>query len=224
SWSTVYAWLHADAPELVGSAKPRCFRCAGTGPPRPSAYAYLLGLYLGDGWLHEGRRGVWTLGIYCDDAWPGLLEAAASAARDVSGRSPCRVPKRGCQEVKTYWKHWPCLFPQHGPGRKHQRLIELDPWQAAVVAQEPGPLLRGLFHSDGWRGHNVAVHRGPDGFVTRYRYPRYEFSNKSDDIRRICTDALDLLGIAWRPTSRYRIAVSRREAVAALDEHVGPKY
>ena len=27
------------------------------------------------------------------------------------------------------WKHWPCLFPQHGPGRKHERKIRLEAWQ-----------------------------------------------------------------------------------------------
>ncbi|MGI8537601.1 MAG: hypothetical protein ACR2K2_14215 [Mycobacteriales bacterium] len=60
--------------------------------------------------------------------------------------------------------------------------------------------------------------------VVRYRYPRYEFTNKSDDIRGICGEALDLLGIAWRPNGPWRISVARRAAVAALDEHVGPKY
>jgi hypothetical protein len=30
-----------------------------------------------------------------------------------------RTPKIGCTEVASYSKHWPCLFPQHGPGRKH---------------------------------------------------------------------------------------------------------
>jgi len=67
------------------------------------------------------------------------------------------------------------------------------------------------------------VHRRPDGFVTRYRYSRYEFTNKSADIRGLCTDALDRLGIAWRPNGALRVSVNRRAAVAALDEHVGPK-
>lgn len=113
---------------------------------------------------------------------------------------------------------------QHGAGKKHTRSIVLDAWQLEVVQEHPGPLLRGLFHSDGWRGHNVAVHRAPDGFVTRYRYPRYEFTNLSADIRALCTDALDLFGIAWRPNGEIRISVARRAAVAALDEHVGPKH
>jgi hypothetical protein len=40
----------------------------------------------------------------------------------------------------------------------------------------------------------------------------------------MCTGALDLLGIAWRANGPFRISVAGREAVAALDEHVGPKH
>jgi len=38
---------------------------------------------------------------------------------------------------------WPCLFPQHGPGRKHERKIELAPWQEAIVDREPEQFIRG---------------------------------------------------------------------------------
>jgi len=47
-----------------------------------------------------------------------------------------------------------CLFPQHGPGRKHQRKIELEEWQDVILRKFPGDFPRGLFHSDGWRGVN----------------------------------------------------------------------
>jgi hypothetical protein len=46
------------------------------------------------------------------------------------------------------------LFPQHGPGRKHLRTIELEPWQRVIVTENPGDFARGLFHSDGYRGIN----------------------------------------------------------------------
>jgi hypothetical protein len=42
-------------------------------------------------------------------------------------------------------------------------------------------------------------------------------------IRGIFTDALDLLGIAWRQSNPRNISIARREAVAALDAFVGPK-
>lgn len=55
------------------------------------------------------------------------------------------------------------------------------------------------------------------------RIPRYQFSNRSDDIRRLFTDACDLLDIAWRRWGRWHISVARRDSVAKLDEFVGLK-
>jgi hypothetical protein len=100
------------------------------------------------------------------------------------------------------------------------RRIELEEWQREIVATYPDQLLRGLFHSDGCRVLNWASRPGTD---QRYHYLRYQFSNKSDDIRNILTDALDLLGIAWRRPRWDTIAVSRKEAVAVLDGFVGAK-
>lgn len=113
-----------------------------------------------------------------------------------------------------YSKHWPCLFPQHGPGRKHERQIELEAWQQDHVARNPRPLLRGLIHSDGCRV--VANDRGVISV-------RYHFSNRSEDIKRIFCDALDLMDIAWtRPCDR-QIAIYRKACVARLDKFIGPK-
>jgi hypothetical protein len=55
-------------------------------------------------------------------------------------------------------------------------------------------------------------------------YPRYLFVNRSADIHRLCGEALDRLGVAWRFSKPTTISVARREAVARLDELVGPKY
>ena len=220
--TTVGAWVQAEAPELVPPVR-GCWRCDPAVPPVDAgAYAQLLGLYLGDGCLGKGAR-TWSLRITCDDGWPGVANEVAHVLGQVTGNCVSRAAKPGCHDVQAYSQHWACLFPQHGPGKKHQRRIALQPWQQEVVQAHPGRLLRGLFHSDGWRGSNVAVKRGPGGSVTRYRYSRYEFTNKSGDIRGICTDALDLLGIDWRRNGTFRISVNRRAAVAALDEHVGPK-
>ena len=125
--------------------------------------------------------------------------------------------------VKSYSKHWACLFPQHGPGRKHQRKIELAGWQHVIVRNFPGEFARGLFHSDGWRGVNRVRRTLADGDHW-YEYPRYIFGNESADILRLCGEALDQLGVAWRYSRRNSISVARRKAVARLDGFVGPKY
>jgi hypothetical protein len=40
----------------------------------------------------------------------------------------------------------------------------------------------------------------------------------------VATDTCDLIGVPWRPWGRYHISVvARREAVARLDEFIGPK-
>ncbi len=57
-----------------------------------------------------------------------------------------------------------------------------------------------------------------------HEYPRYLFDNQSTDILRLCGDALNRLGVAWRFSRPKTISVARREAVARLDEFVGPKY
>ena len=103
--------------------KSACPRCHGQ-PLDERAYAYLLGLYLGDGCLVRRPKDVYLLSIACSDAWPGLIEAAKEAARLVMPQSAVFTRQCiGMTEVKSTSKHWPCLFPQHGPGVKHARKI-----------------------------------------------------------------------------------------------------
>jgi hypothetical protein len=164
---------------------------------------------------------VFTLQIANDQRYPELnQEIAATIKRVKANASPCLRGGSAAVRIEARWKHWPCVFPQHGAGRKHLRKIELETWQLEIVAKYPKQLLRGLFHSDGCRIVNWASKPGTD---KRYYYVRYMFSNQSEDIRNILTAALDLLGIAWRQPRLDHIAVSRKEAVAALDTFVGPK-
>jgi hypothetical protein len=124
--------------------------------PSRADYAYLLGLYLGDGCISRaGARDkeVWKLRVICADAWPGLIRECERAVRSIRPDNKAGIQQKpGCAEVSSYSRHWLCLFPQHGPGRKHMRTIELTSWQRAIVAENPGHFARGLFHSDGYRG------------------------------------------------------------------------
>jgi hypothetical protein len=63
----------------------------------------------------------------------------------------------------------------------------------------------------------------PQAGPKRYRYSRYQFTNASDDIRRIFTDGLDRLGIHWTRMNDRNISVARRADVATLDRFIGPK-
>jgi hypothetical protein len=160
--------------------------------------------------------------IACADAYPEIMAECERAMRDVWSRSVYRLQRQGCTMLTTLWQHWPCLFPQHGRGKKHDRTIVLTGWQLDLVKGDPRGLVRGLIHSDGCRATNE-VHRWLPSGTRTYSYPRYFFSNESADIRGIFTDALDLLGIAWKQNRHNCISVARKEAVEALDAFIGPK-
>jgi hypothetical protein len=227
---TIAYWVHLDRAERGKSAPPRpssCPLCDGL-PIDRASYSYLLGQYLGDGHIISKRK-QHHLSIYCCDGWPGVLaEVEAAMLAVMPAYRIGRHQKPGCTEVKSYSMHWKCLFPQHGPGMKHARRIALHSWQQQLVAEHPWPLIRGLIHSDGCRVVNWTTSRLADGSTRRYEYPRYIFTNKSDDVRRIYSTALDAVGVEWRVSKRgpdpYHVSVARRASVALMDEHIGAKY
>jgi hypothetical protein len=166
-------------------------------------YAYLLGLYLGDGHISLHRRGVYFMRVVLDNAWPGVIDECEAAMRAVRpDNSVCRV-------------------------KKHDRTIALEHWQQKIVQAHPWEFIRGLIHSDGCRITNWTT-RLVAGERKRYEYPRYFFSNKSDDIRQLFTDALDLVGVEWTTLARgsdpFNISIARKASVALMDTHVGPKH
>lgn len=191
--------------------------CSGhdfSGLPAP-AYSYLLGMYLGDGCISRHPR-AWRLRIVLDSKYPRIIERCREAIDILMPGQRAAALRRpnNCTEVSLYSKHWPCLFPQHGPGRKHLRPIRLEPWQELLVKEATEEFIRGLIDSDGCRV--VANDRG-------VKSVRYHFSNRSDDIRALFCAALDHLGIPWTCPSKYQVAIYRKAATARLDEFIGPK-
>lgn len=229
---TVSWWRHEDRKKRGELVKVRpsmlCPLCDGRALDRP-AYAYLLGLYLGDGHIsHYAKHKVPSLMISCDDAWPGLQDATEAALRTVfPHNATCRVRGKGSHNIKVYFKHLACLFPQHGPGKKHQRPIELAGWQQEIVDEHPWEFIRGLIHSDGSRITNW-TEKIIGGQRKRYEYTRYFFSNASIDILRLFTNTLDKVGVDWRSANQARlvqnISVARKASVALMDAHIGPKH
>ncbi|WP_306821809.1 hypothetical protein [Streptomyces sp. NP160] len=82
--STIRSWRSQRwRPPMLRNT---CFRCdeIACPPPDPGSYAYLLGLYLGDGCISDLPRGVQVLRIACCDDYPDLMdecEAAIAAVR-----------------------------------------------------------------------------------------------------------------------------------------------
>ena len=169
----------------------------------------------------SASRGVYRLRILLDRSYPGIIRECKVAMRQIVPTGRVAVfPKRdeNADEVSAFWKHWPCLLPQHGAGRKHQRRIVLRAWQREVLARRPWHFLRGLIHSDGSRHLNTIKHP-----KKTYLYPRYEFSNRSADIRGLFCEYCEKVGVEWRQMNRWNISVARRESVALMDRYIGPK-
>jgi hypothetical protein len=205
--STVVRWLNGGSPHFREPVELDA-----------AAHAHLLGLYLGDGHIAAFPR-TWCLRLYLDERYPQIVASAVRSVQQVAPHNRVAVHRRpGCVVVQCYANAWARLFPQHGPGPKHARTIRLEPWQTAITSAHAREFVRGLMESDGSRHINAVLRRG-----RTYAYPRYSFSNRSEDIKAIFCEHLERLDIAWRRASAANISIARREAVAALDEFVGPK-
>jgi hypothetical protein len=207
--STLRDWLYPKRP-------PRPRRVVDIHSLPEPEYSYLLGFYLGDGTLSLQRRGVYRLRIVTDGRYPAIIEECAAAMQAVMPNNRVHVQRTRSRafEIGCSSKGWPMLFPQHGPGRKHTRLIELASWQEEVVERQPREFLRGLIHSDGCRVLNR---------VNGKAYPRYFFSQVSDDIRRIFCQACERLGVEYRLNRWNSVSIARAPSVAILDSFIGPK-
>jgi hypothetical protein len=197
---------------------PRCWRGMEPMAFTDELYAYLLGLYLGDGCIQLQPSGrTYSLRVSLDAKYPGIVgEARAALATSLPlnrASQHSAGPAKTVSVLCVYGSHLPCVFPQHGLGKKHERPIVLEAWQREVVERAPWPLIRGLIQSDGCRFDNR---------TGKYTYPSYEFCQVSHDIRGIFTDACDRVGTRYRDYGR-RVRIHRRESVALLEQHVGAK-
>ncbi len=162
------------------------------------------------------------LRIYACTDYPAITDEIVRSIEHVRDTPPGIVRcghSRRMVSVQSYWMHWPCVLPQHGPGRKHLRPIRLTVWQRRLLEVDPWPLIAGLIDSDGCRSINKVTVRG-----RTYGYPRYLFANESRDILAIMGWALGLAGVQWRYNRPNSISIARRPSVALMDAHVGPKY
>jgi hypothetical protein len=202
-------------PDGIGARCPRCWHRA-----RPIAfatgdYAEFFGLYLGDGCISIHAR-TQQLRISLDSHYPLVVRDCRSLLeRCFVWNKTGQVAADGGSTtvVHVYSRHLTCLFPQHGPGKKHDRRLLLEPWQQALVDGSPWSFLKGCIRSDGC----VFVNRtGP------YEYVSYDFSNLSADLLGIFADTCRAVGLRPRVYEK-RVRLYRRDDVALLLENVGTK-
>lgn len=99
------------------------------------AYVYLLGMYLGDGYIARYPR-AYVLRIFLHRNQRDIAERVGRAINTLLPRNRVGVVDHhgSAVAVTTYSQAWPALFPQHGSGRKHTRRIALEPWQRNLVS------------------------------------------------------------------------------------------
>jgi hypothetical protein len=178
-------------------------------------YAELLGLYLGDGHIVRTGRSD-RLRLFLDTRYGVIVRDARELLERCFPEhrvGQFRTGKGTTTILSLYCTHLACLFPQHGPGRKHRRSIVLEGWQTGIVEREPWRFLRGCIRSDGC----VFVNR-----TGRYAYVSYEFSNRSAQIRELFMEACDRVDVEYRAYPRY-VRIYRRPSVALMQKHVGLK-
>jgi Helix-turn-helix domain len=221
--STVRDWVRGARPRRTAEVCAVCRAEPHEFAALPAEYMYVLSVYLGDGCISAHRRGVYKLRLFLDARHPRIIDSCETAISTLVPRNKvARHARSGGYansapssnvELSAYSRSWPCLFPQHGPGRKHERGIVLADWQRELLHTHPDALLRGLVHSDGCRFMNTG---------RNWRHARYSFSNSAADIGRIFCEACDVLGVRWTTAPRT-VYVSRKRDVARLDEFIGPK-
>jgi hypothetical protein len=137
SRSSVQRWRTLGLPTGTPSQCPTRWL-----PPNPARYSYLLGIYLGDGYVSKASESP-VLEISLDSRYPGIARECAKAIWDVA-QSRSRIHLRSTAggtsiRVTAGSRLWPLAFPQHGPGKKHLRPIALTKWQQGIVDRHPKP-------------------------------------------------------------------------------------
>ncbi len=179
-----------------------------------AAYTYLLGMYLGDGWISRSvERGG------CE--YPATRNTRPSSTDVAKQRHGHSEADRVDGEAE-------------GQLLGHQFVFEslaLSVASTRTRSQAPQTHRVGSLAAGHRRPRDRGIRPGAD---SQRRVPsrrersrghsvRYHFSNRSEDIIGLFTAALDLLGITWTRSDDHTVSIYRKEATAMLDEFVRPK-
>lgn len=184
------------------------------------AYSYLLGLYLGDGYINACKR-TFRLRIFLDEKYSHLNNYAKNMMEFIFADNSVSVYKPGLNHIciGVYNSELIDLFPQHGFGNKWQRKIELKDWQNEILNKEF--FLKGLIHSDGCF-YEEKINK-------KYLYERFMFSNKSIDLHEIFQNICNSLNIEYdfqhkgNTNGVWQTRIAKKESVKKLKQIIGTK-
>lgn len=179
------------------------------GSPTSKYYSYILGIYLGDGHITKMSR-TYRLRIFQDAKYPDLIDKCVKYLEKIFTNNKVNVSRwhaESCKVITIYSNEIPALFPQHGPGRKHNRKITLEDWQKEVVYKYPKGFVSGLLDSDGCKYKQ-----------TNTDFCVYQFTNISEDIKQIFCWACSLLGVKCRcAVGRKNVYIYKKKYRLILD-------
>lgn len=173
-----------------------------------SAYSYILGLYLGDGYISKTKR-TYRLRIFLDSQYNKLNEYLVNQLQQLFPNNKVTIikSKHNMIILSVYSNNIPDLFPHIGKGKKHNREIIITFWQEDILISHQ--LIKGFIHSDGT-------------YYFSGKFDRYEFKNLSIDILNIFKNYCDKLNIKYT-SNKNVITFYKRNEVLELKELIGTK-
>jgi hypothetical protein len=228
-WKTVDYWVKKHSGRVVKlvdtrNLKFRAFGRTGSIPVPPTShaqYAYLLGSYLGNGYLNQQGPYTWKLRICNNVKYEGIKNRVFESML-LMGLKPNITTRDNMYTVYCHGKRLEQWFP-HGVGAKNTYQITLTTWQRSIVQEHAAEFLCGLYHTDGSR------------YLHSQTYVMYNFTNKSRDIIDMFCSTCDILKVGYRlntkkfvdsngnVTNGWAVVVSRRGNVSILESILGPK-
>lgn len=189
------------------------------------AYAYILGIYLGDGCitLQDEKKKIYRLRITCDAKYPNIINQISDSLKLIMPANKIGFIKRyyqghlSCIDISCYSKLWSDIFSFYRVGRKHTYSIELENWHKEVIKSCTKDFWIGLYQSDGSRFYNK-----------QSKQIEYNFTQKSTDITNLFCWACDILNIGygayWCPSrAAYTVSIVKSMDVANIEKFAKPK-
>lgn len=210
--SSIFRFLYADSHFFLNKNNLKKY------------YSYILGLYLGDGYVCKTSR-TYKLRIALDIKYNDLNNYAKQSLQNIFPNNKTYIlkiknkkkDKYTMIELSIHNNIIPKLFPQFGNGKKHTRNIELNDWQLEILNIKY--LMLGLFHSDGCYFYNNKT--------KKFNYQFTNLSKQLIDLYQNCLNDFKIKNFITKTivnnSIKYNVVVSSKKDVSKLYKLLGNK-
>jgi hypothetical protein len=210
--TNIIYWKKIDLEKYKEKEKDGSFTLSEFLISKSISYSYILGLYLGDGYINPVNN-TYLLKITMDSKYQLLNDYVLKQLHILfPTNSVNRIKHKhyNMDILSVYNPYLDILFPHLGKGLKYKRKIELQDWQKDLL--NPVAFIQGLIHSDGC-------------FYIHYnKYPAFCFSNMSTDIKQLFINAINSIDIkpTYKDINKKNIYIYGKHAKKLL-ELIGTK-